>query len=860
MVGYRNIVYNPRNQEIELMTWDEDGIRIQTTFKFKPYLMFEHPRGTHTSIFNTPLQKRTFESTFDRNRFVKESGVVRLFENIMPTQQFLIDTFWEHNESTDFDRFPLKTYFVDIECPAQTEFPNAKDAKYPITVITLYCSFRKKYFVWGLGDFKNSAANVEYINCKTERDLLEYFIEFMRDDPCDVLSGWNSTLFDFPYIINRIKNIFGDAAIKRLSPCGNIYSRTFPGKFGKEETVYHIDGISIVDYLDIYKRFKFVNQPSYRLNEIASSELGEAKIDYGDMDLFTLMNTDWQKFVDYNIKDVELLVKLDDKLKYLNLLRMLAYTGLTTIEGALGTLSGITGAIAIKARKRKQCIPTFVRDGIEGKIPGAYVAEPKVGFNEKVVSYDANSLYPNLMISLNMSPETKVGKIVAGEVGKVTIKHTNGESFTLTPEKFAQFIKSEQIAISRAKILFSQKTKGIVADFVDGIYKKRVEAKRLAKVEKKKIATFEDIEKTAEVLEKINKSELIISRLDSLQMTQKILINSVFGYFGNKQAPLGDDDIGSSITLTGQAVIKQGTLLAEEYISNVIGRKVENILTQGDTDSLYLSVADIFIDKNLEFTKNGKLTKDAYKYASELNEHLNKNIALFMAQTCNSIDSRIEFKREIIADVVFPLAKKRYVAHVLDDEGIPCNKWKYVGVDVVRTSMPKAIKPHVKGIIETMITSKSQSDTNESMQSVYETFCALSIEDIAKTSNISNYEMYASRCSEFSVGKRTPCHVKAAYFHNLLLEQLGLIGKYEKIQSGDKIKYVYLKKPNKYGIDCIAFKYKFPEEFKVILVPDSEKMFEKIVYAAIENFYLAVNWTPRKPSEAVQADLFDLFG
>ena len=277
-------------------------------------------------------------------------------------------------------------------------------------------------------------------------------------------------------------------------------------------------------------------------------------------------------------------------------------------------------------------------------------------------------------------------------------------------------------------------------------------------------------------------------------------------------------------------------------------------------NSVYLSLAELFTAKNLEFTKKGKLTKDAYFHAEALNDTLNNGIKEFVEKETNSKDCRIEFKREIIADTVFPLAKKRYVAHVLDDEGIPCNKWKYTGVDVVRTSMPKAIKPHVKHIIETMISTKNQKDTNNALMSVYDIFNALGVVDIAKTSNISNYDKYANGCNEFETVKRMPCHVQAAYFYNLLIKKHDLLGIYEPITSGDKIKYFYLQQPNKYGIDCIAFKYVYPEEFEPFFKPDKEKMFEKVVYAAIEQFYDAVKWNLRKPSEALQTDLFELFG
>ena len=498
MVGYRNATYDPREQSCEIYTWDENGERISYTTRFVPYFFVEDSKGDEISIYNTKLRKKSFNSSFDRTKYIRETGIKRLYENIGATQQCLMDLYWQHNEDEDFSKFPLKIYFLDIEAVAET-FPDPTSAQHPINVITIYDSLRKQFFCWGLKPYNKKDTSVKYAYCKSEVDLLTNFIEFFKKDPCDIFSGWNSANFDIPYIINRIKNVLGDAAVNELSPVKRVYFRTFMGSFGKEQVNYHIDGISCVDYLDIYKRFSFTNRESYKLDFIGELELDEKKVDYGDRDLLTLMKEDWDVFVDYNIQDVRLLVKLEDKLQYINLLRMMAYVGLTTFEGAMGTLSVITGGAAIQARKRGQRVSTFVREEDDGsKNPGAYVADPLQGFQESIVSFDANSLYPNVMISLNMSPETKVGKIIETDEEGVTVRHVNGQIFKLTKEKFAKFVKKEAIAISRAKVLFSQKTKGIIPAMVDHYYQKRKEVQ-------------DEIEICQRELEAINK------RLNSIQ-------------------------------------------------------------------------------------------------------------------------------------------------------------------------------------------------------------------------------------------------------------------------------------------------------------------------------------------------------
>ncbi|NDB86244.1 MAG: hypothetical protein EB127_26640, partial [Alphaproteobacteria bacterium] len=355
------------------------------------------------------------------------------------------------------------------------------------------------------------------------------------------------------------------------------------------------EGISVIDYLDVYRRFCMVQRESYKLNTIAEIELSESKVDYGDTNLSSLADDNWELFVDYNIQDVKLLVKLEDKLRYLELLRMLAYTGLTTFEAAMGSLSVITGSTAIRARYRQQRIPTFIRNDLDkGKNPGAYVSEPQQGFQEHIVSFDANSLYPNTMISLNLSPETKMGKIeeTNNDDGTIIFRHVNGNAYNLTKEKFNKFVEKENLAVSKSNVLFSQAKKGIIPEIVDRYYSQRVEIKNELKKLKKKLSTL------TKGTDDYKTTKLEIDRLNIKQHTIKIFINTIYGYFGNKHAPIGDDDLASSITLTGQAVIKQCNELARLFIREKIGSDTDaDPVIYNDTDSVYITLKDI-VNKN----------------------------------------------------------------------------------------------------------------------------------------------------------------------------------------------------------------------------------------------------------------------
>ena len=345
------------------------------------------------------------------------------------------------------------------------------------------------------------------------------------------------------------------------------------------------------------------------------------------------------------------------------------------------------------------------------------------------------------------------------------------------------------------------------------------------------------------------------------QHTIKIFINTIYGYFGNKHAPIGDDDLASSITLTGQAVIKQCNELIRDFIklkTNAAELPADPVI-YNDTDSVYITLKNLV--NNLKITvsdKNGHITAQYHELVDELEAYLNKHITKWGTDSLNSKDCRFVFKREAIADVGIFLQKKRYILHLLDEEGIACDKFKYTGVEVVRTTMPRPIKPHVKKIMTTMLMSRNQSETNKVLNETYEIFKNLPLQDISFVSGIKNYEKYAAQCDNFKVVKGMPNHVKAAYYYNLLLQKLNIDKKYEKINSGDKIRFFYVRKPNRYGLTSIAFKHYYPKEFTNIFEPDYELMFNKIVFSAIERLYDAVQWKAIEPGQQVQCDLFEL--
>ena len=856
---YRNCVYNNKTKSVHLFTWDSEGNRVTQQLNYKPYLYLEDKNGDARSIYGTSLRKKEFSTLWDKNKFVKDGGIKRLFENLPPYQQFLIDSYYHCCEDDDFSQYPLKVMFLDIECPGIIggKFPEPELAENVIDLLTCYDSLKRVYTTFGLKSYDEKEKNVKYIHCKSEEDLLKKFIGHFSSDYPDCLVGYNSANFDIPYLINRITKILGKEWADDLSPIGRIYEKVNQdGKFGMPVKQYVIEGISSLDYYILYKKFALEPLESYKLDYIAEEELDENKVEY-EGSLAELALKDWATYVDYNLKDVEILVKLDDKLRYIELLRFISYLGLCNMENAVRTVPVINGAVAIRARHRDEKIPTFIRPVGVGKIPGGYVAEPKLGFCNNLVSFDANSLYPSVMISLNMSPETKVGTVE--KIGdEYHIKHVSGRMFELTRENYLKFIKEEKLAKSESHILFSQKKKGLMPEFLDLLYTRRKEMKsKMIQMMKQ----FEEIKKDLSKKETVE-WEKNIQKFDTFQNAYKITLNSTYGYCANKYAPLGDDEIGASVTLTGQAVIKKSNELFLECVNAKypdLKDKSEAALIYNDTDSCYISLK--FLEEGGVFLMDGeKISPEFFEVCNLIENYINYETNVWAKKRFWSLDPRFVFKREAICDHGAFVGGKNYVLHMLDDEGIVSDEYKYKGVAVKKTTMPKVLKPYVKKIIEMMVSTQSLSKTNEVYLEAYEIFKGLDIKSIYKNSGINNYEKYASQCNGFTTVKKMPGHVKAAYFHDLMLDKLDIATKYEKFRSGDKVKSVYLKTPNKYGIDIIGFKGTYPTEFSEIFEVDYEKMFDIVLYAAVEKFYNVVNWKLRKPNENVKIELEDFFG
>lgn len=499
---YRHCSWSIEERCIKLRTWNKEGKRLTVSVPFKPYLYVDSPRGQYLSIFEQPVEKVEFNTPGQRTKFVKSYGSKRYYENFDVTQQFLLDHFWDKYDKPGFDANPLRILFFDIEVDETDDgsFPEADRAPSEINIITVYDSVEKKYFIFSKNSYtgKDLGDNVIYQNCTTERGVLHAFIEFWKsNDYPDIVTAWNLNRFDMPYIVNRIRKVFDEEKLLELSPYGNFYESLDKDKFNREYTKYNFAGVTILDHIDVYAKYKITKQESYKLDFIAQQELGVGKVDYqGEKNIYEFMRKHWNTFVEYNVRDVELLVKLEEKTRYFQILRMVSYMGCCNFDKGMMTIPGTNGAVAIRCRRKNRVLHTFIRDvNPNEEKPGGFVSLTP-GFARSCVSFDAGSLYPNAAISLNISPETKVGMayfkngdVYNGENSDAVnfVFAKDNLKYDLNRAQFKKFIKEMNFCVAPNGCVFKQDVPGVFAQYMAEVFKQRSAERKKIKENNKEI-------------------------------------------------------------------------------------------------------------------------------------------------------------------------------------------------------------------------------------------------------------------------------------------------------------------------------------------------------------------------------------
>lgn len=811
---FRNIFFNTKTDTIHL--WETiNGQNILSDIDWVPYVYVKSDTGNIKTIDGKTVERKRFQTYRDYYQYCNDNN--NIFENkVRPEIQFLTERYNGINDE-DLEVPKLLTYHIDIEINTSVGFPKADEARDPVVLISIKDSITEKTITFGEKPYKGNGTT--YIHCKNESELFTKFFKYMHNYPPDVISGWNIYDFDLPYIINRSKRLFGEKSdiFRFISPIKIV--RTWKSK---KTNALNIDiaGITILDYMQIYKWYSPKNLEKYSLDYVTNNELGEGKLNYSEYeDLREMYNKDWEKYVDYNIRDCDLVYRLEKKLGYIGLIQALSLLTKCPMKYYNAMTQLIEGMMLVYFRRNDLCAP-YLAGGTQEYFPAAYVKEPQKGLHDWVIGIDIASSYPSHIIVLNMSIETYVGRIM-GIKEESVIYHTRNNNFPTFDmftdkgfqkfegkklENFNKVVDRGLVAIAPCGSVFTTKEPGVIATVERYTYLKRKEVQKRMK----------------EIRDVLPESERV-TQLFALQWAIKIILNAVFGITAVPYSRYFNVNIAEAITSCARNTIKQGEKFVNEYMNNF--GEFGDLIAYIDTDSLYVKM-DEYMGKivenwNDDDKKIGLIREEAKKIEKYVNARTYRETQL---QDYNSqvTDFKVRFEQEIIAKTALFVKKKKYAYWCVDDGGTPKDELKVTGLEIVRSDSSEGVRVRIKHIMEMIMKKEDEVLISQIISKYKKELKDVRPEEIAANIGINNLEKYIK---DGRSTKGTPWHVKGVANYRMLLKEYNLQDKYEDIYEGTKAKVVYVKK-NMFGIETVSFQ-RWPNEFDEFIEVDIDTMIEK---------------------------------
>ena len=815
----------------------EDGRRVKFKIDYSPTLFLpskkESPWKTLKGENLEPIKlggirdARDFIKRYDEVENFKIYGMNR-FEYAFITEQ--------HGGMVDWEMDQISIGVVDIEVGSENGFPDPYIASQPITAICI------KYFdgtcvVFGCGDYEVKGTE-KYIKCEDEYRLCKNFLNYWQSNCPDIITGWNIKFFDVPYIVNRFRKILNEEETRKLSPW-NIITERKANVNNRELIAYDFLGVCALDYIELYKWYApgGKSQESYRLDNIAQVELGEGKIAYDEYDsLHALYRQNYQKFIEYNIKDVDLILKLDDKLKLLELAITLAYDTKTNYDDVFAQTRMWDSLTYSYLLDKKIVVPPRVVKDKTSAFEGAYVKEPQVGLHNWVASFDLNSLYPHLMMQYNISPETLI------EPSNYTDEMRNiimdGVSVDKMLSKQVDTSKLSGVTLTPNGQFFRTDKQGFLPKMMEEMYIDRSKFKKLM------LKAKQDYENEADESKKYD-IEKRIARYNNLQLAKKVSLNSAYGALGSQYFRFYDLRQALAVTLAGQLSIRWIENKLNEYMNGLLKTTGIDYVIASDTDSIYLKLGPLVDKITQKNTKVEKVISIMDKICEDKLQPFIDTSYQELAEYVHAYKQKMEMKREGLSDKGIWTAKKRYILNIYNNEGVQYNEpqIKVMGLEMIKSSTPSAVREKMRESIGIMMNG-SEEDIHKFIEDFKSEFRTLAVEDISFPRGLNGLKTYADSVMMYKKG--TPIHVKGAIIYNHFLKQKGLDKKYPFIQEGEKLKFTYLKQPNPFKDSVISFPQRLPKEFDMQMYIDYETQFEKAFIEPIKVILDCMGWSIEK--------------
>jgi DNA polymerase elongation subunit (family B) len=799
-----------------------EGQEFQEKIDFQPtFFTLTNKESKHRNLQGQYLQPTQFDSIVKAREFRKsyDNSNSPIYGMERFAYQYIAN---EYPEELDWHKDKIKIFTIDIETSCEEGFPDVDNPVEELLCLTVKNQTNKQIITWGTGDFKTDREDVTYVRCNSEKELIKEFMSFWMKNYPDIITGWNCKFFDIPYLLGRISRLTDNKVIRKLSPWGLVEQKEVVVR-GRPKTIFSIMGVAMLDYIDLYQKFIPVSQESYKLDYIGKVELGIGKDEMPYETFREWYTKDFQSFVDYNIQDVEIVDKLEDKLKLIELILTMAYEAKVNYDDVFSQVRVWDVLIYNYLRKEHIVVPEKSEQVKDTKYDGAYVKEPLTGMHDWIVSFDINSLYPHLIMQYNISPEKIVGMNPEGtSVNKLLSRKLNLEH-----------LKDKDVCMAPNGATFKRDNAGFLPRLLDKMYQDRVVYKdKMMKAKKLYQETKDDKYKNE------------IARCHNIQWAKKIALNSAYGAIGNQYFRYYDVRQATAITSSGQLVIRHIETEVNNYMNKILQTENVDYIVASDTDSIYLKL-DSLVEKTCKDKTIDQKVNFIDKVAQQKIEPFIEKCFNDLSDYTNAFEQRMVMKREVIADKAIWTAKKRYMLHVLDDEGIRLTKpkMKIMGIEAVKSSTPEVCRGKIKEAIDMMMT-KDNDTLIKFVADFREEFNQMTPEQISFPRSCNNLKKYRSSKDIFVKG--TPIHVKGALIYNQKIKEHKIDHIYPAIQEGDKIKFIKLKSRNPFKNDVISYITKLPREFELNEYIDRDIMFEKTFITPLSFILESIGWDVEK--------------